>query len=56
MEEDAALGRPFRAVVVSARGSALPARGFFDKAAELGRPAMDQTAFVAGERKALTRG
>lgn len=56
MEEDAALGRPFRAVVVNARGSALPARGFFDKAAELGRPAMDQAAFVAGERQALTRG
>jgi hypothetical protein len=49
MEEDAALGRPFRAVVVSARGSALPARGFFDKA-------VDQAAFVADERQALTQG
>ena len=56
MEEDAALGRPFRAVVVSARGSALPARGFFDKAAELGRPATDPAAFVAAERLALSRG
>lgn len=55
MEEDAALGRPFRAVVVAARGSALPARGFFDKAAELGRPAADQAAFVAAERQALMR-
>lgn len=56
MEEDAALGRPFRAVMVSARGSALPARGFFDKAAELGRPATDPAAFVAAERLALSRG
>jgi len=56
MEEDAALGRPFCAVVVNARGSALPARGFFDKAAELGRPAMDPAAFVADERQALTQG
>lgn len=56
MEEDAALGRPFRAVVVSARGSALPARGFFDKAADLGRPAADPAAFVAAERLALSRG
>ncbi|GAB1478978.1 hypothetical protein MASR2M74_15350 [Paracoccaceae bacterium] len=55
MEEDAALGRPFRAVVVSARGSALPARGFFDKAAELGRPAADQTAYVVAERLALSQ-
>lgn len=54
MEEDAALGRPFRAVVVSARGSVLPARGFFDKAAELGRPATDPAAFVAAERLALS--
>lgn len=55
MEEDAALGRPFRAVVVHARGGSLPARGFFDKAAELGRPAADPAAFVAAERRALTR-
>lgn len=55
MEEDASLGRPFRAVVVTARGSALPARGFFDKAAELGRPAADQAAFVAAERQALSQ-
>lgn len=55
MEEDAALGRPFRAVVVHARGGSLPARGFFDKAAELGRPAPDPAAFVAAERRALTR-
>jgi len=27
MEEDAALGRPFRAVLVHARGGSLPARG-----------------------------
>lgn len=55
MEEDAGLGRPFRAVVVHARGGSLPARGFFDKAAELGRPAPDPAAFVAAERRALTR-
>jgi len=55
MAEDAALGRPFRAVVVHARGGALPARGFFDKAAELGRPSADQAAFVAAERLALSR-
>lgn len=55
MEEDAALGRPFRAVLVHARGGSLPARGFFDKAAELGRPAADPAAFVAAERRALAR-
>ena len=36
MEQDAAAGHPLRAALVTARGSPLPAPGFFDKAAALG--------------------
>lgn len=53
MEEDAAQGRPFRAALVTARGSDLPARGFFEKAAALGRGAPDPAAFIRAERQAL---
>lgn len=55
MEEDAALGRPFRAVVLSGRlARDLPAQGFFDKAAALGRyRAQDPEAYIAEERRAL---
>lgn len=56
MAEDAAAGRPFRAAVVAARlGNGLPAPGFFEAAARLGRPAADPAAFVAAERAALAR-
>ena len=53
MEEDAALGHPFRAALVNARGSDLPAMGFFDKAAALGHPAPEPAVFVALHRRAL---
>lgn len=55
MEEDARAGQPLRAALVSARGSLLPARGFFDKAAELGFDVADQAGFVAHHR-ALCKG
>jgi len=55
MEEDAALGQPFRAVVVSGRlARDLPAEGFFAKAAALGRyQGQDPALYVAEERRAL---
>lgn len=53
MEEDAALGRPFRAALVTSRGSALPARGFFDKAQALGADISDPAALVADHRRRL---
>lgn len=54
MEADAAAGRPLRAVLCEGRLSAgLPARGFFDKAAALGRDVSQPGAFVAAERQAL---
>lgn len=55
MEEDAAAGKPFRAALLRQRLSPenLPAPGFFQKAAELGRPCDDPVAFVAAEREAL---
>jgi hypothetical protein len=51
MEEDAAKGRPFRAALLRQRLSptGLPAPGFFQKAAALGRPDLDAEA----ERRAL---
>jgi hypothetical protein len=54
MEADAALGRPLRAALVNGRGTDLPARGFFAKAAELGLPTDDPAAFVAAQRSALS--
>ena len=55
MEEDAAAGKPFRAVLLRQRLSPdqLPAPGFFQKAAELGRPTDDPAAFTEAERTAL---
>jgi hypothetical protein len=55
MEEDAALGRPFRAALLRQRLSPdhLPAPGFFQKAAELGQPTDDPTAFAADQRRRL---
>ena len=55
MEEDAAQNHPFRAVVLSGRlAKDLPAQGFFDKAAELGRyQGQDAADYVATERAAL---
>ena len=55
MEADAALGRPLRAALVSARLTpGLPAPGFFAKAAALGFDTSDPAAFVAAQRKALS--
>ncbi|WP_431299988.1 hypothetical protein [Tabrizicola sp. BL-A-41-H6] len=55
MEADAAANRPFRAALCAARLSpdTLPAKGFFAKAAALGRPAPDLVAFTASERARL---
>jgi hypothetical protein len=53
MEEDATEGRPFRAALLSARGTDLPARGFFDKAAELGAVITDRAGWVADHRRHL---
>jgi hypothetical protein len=54
MDEDAAQNQPFRAALCAARlGQGLPARGFFDKAAALGRQIDDPAAFVQTERLAL---
>ncbi len=54
MEEDAAAGKPFRAALLRQRLSPdhLPAPGFFQKAARLGRPADDPAAFTEAERQA----
>lgn len=54
MVEDAALGRPLRAALCHARGSDLPAKGFFEAAQALGCfNGADAAAFVAAERAAL---
>lgn len=55
MAEDAARGRPLRAALCHSRlGQGLPAAGFFEAAARLGRaPGPDPGAFVAAERAAL---
>jgi hypothetical protein len=54
MEEDAALGRPFRAALCEGRlNRGLPARGFYDKAAELGADVTDPAALVETHRAAL---
>jgi hypothetical protein len=59
MERDAAAGRPFRAVWAVSRTTCLPARGFFEKAATLGRLAgsvegPEAAAFAWAERSALS--
>ena len=55
MREDAAKGRPFRAVLCRAKvGNGLPARGFFDTATRLGRfDGGDAAGFVRDDRAAL---
>ena len=55
MDNDAAHGKPFRAALLRQRLSPdhLPAPGFFQKAAELGRPTDDPAAFTEAERTAL---
>ena len=46
MEADAAAGLPFRAALLTARGSPLPATGFFQKAADLGFTIANPEAFI----------
>ena len=53
MDQDAARNHPLRAALLTARGSTLPAPGFFHKAAALGLTIHDQAAFVAAQRQAL---
>lgn len=54
MEEDAAAGRPLRAALLEGRlAGGLPARGFFDKAAELGFDTGDPVAFTQAHRARL---
>ena len=54
MDQDAAANYPLRAVLLTAKGSTLPAQGFFQKAAALGRfHGTDQAQFIAAERQAL---
>lgn len=55
MEEDARSGRPLRAALCEGRfAGGLPARGFFDKAAELGYDISDPQALTAHHRAALS--
>ncbi len=57
MEDDARAGRPLRAALCEGRlAGGLPARGFFDKAAELGFDVSDQAEFVTRHRQALSLG
>jgi hypothetical protein len=55
MERDAAKGRPLRAALCAGRlAGGLPAQGFFDKAAALGRyDGSDPLVWIASERAAL---
>ena len=55
MEDDAARNHPFRAALVSGRlNQNLPATGFFEKAAQLGRyNGEDQGTYITQERAAL---
>ena len=54
MDQDAAAGHPFRAALVNARFSPLPAPGFFAKAATLGRYTDEDPAnYITAERLAL---
>lgn len=54
MAEDAAAGKPFRAALCHAKTGTLPALGFFEAAARLGRfNGQDAAAFAASERAAL---
>jgi hypothetical protein len=54
MASDAAAGQPLRAALCKGRLSdGMPARGFFDKAAELGFDVSDPAGFVAQQRAGL---
>ena len=53
MEADAAAGAPFRAALLNARGTTLPARGFFDKAASLGTDTSDPAQLAQDHRQRL---
>ena len=53
MDADAAAHKPLRAALVTARGSTLPAPGFFAKAEALGMGHPDPTEFIANQRHAL---
>ncbi|MEY4983052.1 MAG: hypothetical protein RIR62_1318 [Pseudomonadota bacterium] len=54
MTQDAAAGRPLRAALLKGRlAGGLPARGFFDKAAELGFDVADAAAFTQDHRARL---
>jgi hypothetical protein len=54
MEHDTAMGAPLRTALVNARGSSLPAPGFFAKAAALGHDTTNPAQFVAHHRSALS--
>lgn len=54
MADDSAHGRPLRAALVTARGSPLPAPGFFAKATAPGHDLSDPATFTAAQRAALT--
>ena len=55
MEADARAGLPLRAALCEGRfAGGLPARGFFDKAAELGFDISDPQALAARHRAALS--
>ena len=55
MEKDARAGRPLRAALCEGRfADGLPARGFFDKAAELGYDTSDPAGMAARHRAALS--
>lgn len=56
MRIDAAQGQPLRAAVLCARGTTLPARGFYEAAAELGFVITDPAAFAAFHRERLRQG
>ena len=54
MEADARAGLPLRAALCEGRfAGGLPARGFFDKAADLGFDISDPQAFASHQRRAL---
>jgi hypothetical protein len=54
MEADAQAGRPLRAALCEGRlAGGMPARGFFDTAAELGFDISEPQAFVQHQRAAL---
>ncbi len=53
MEADTVAHHPLRAALLNARGTTLPAPGFFAKAAELGHVIPDPAAFTLYHRTAL---